>query len=457
MHKRASISKTMVIATCLFLISGFLLNSYSLVFVKGVFAQSSSSDETEELKNQLRQELEKIQNQIAQYQEQINQKRQEVESLQREIFILNTQIKKAELEIHQTELAIQETDLTINEINKKMADIEQKIDKERERLAEYIRLIYEYDQNSLLEIILKEGNFSDFFEQIQAFENINKVIQETIKEVRGLRKDLEKQKNQLEDKKEDYLELKRLQNIQKISINKQKIKKRNLLAQTRGQEKLYQKMIEKGYKDIQMIKNQLYLLEGIGVSMTLEQALGYARLAGARTGVRPAFLLAVLKKESSWGKNVGTGHWYKDMYQCYIKLGKRTKAEREKNAFLQIVRELNLDPDTVQVSAEPYYGCGGAMGAAQFMPTTWLAYKERVANLTGHHPPSPWNIGDAFTAAAIKLADAGASQRSYQSEWKAAMIYFAGRNWNNPIYRFYGDSVMELAKVIQEQVNLIGK
>ena len=75
--------------------------------------------------------------------------------------------------------------------------------------------------------------------------------------------------------------------------------------------------------------------------------------------------------------------------------------------------------------------------------------------MTGHNPPDPWNIDDAFTASAIKLAAAGANQRTYAAEHKAAMIYFAGSRWNRPHYQWYGDSVMELAAVIQEQLDAI--
>jgi len=163
------------------------------------------------------------------------------------------------------------------------------------------------------------------------------------------------------------------------------------------------------------------------------------------TGVRPAFLLAVLKNESSWGEGVGTGFWRQDM------------SPNDRQAFIQICEELNVDPDQVSVSSKPSYGWGGAMGPAQFLPSVWLSYQDRVAKLTGHKPPNPWNVGDAFVAAALKLADNGANSGTPDEEWKAAQIYFAGSNWDNPTYYFYGDQVMDLAGVIQDQLDLITK
>jgi membrane-bound lytic murein transglycosylase B len=177
--------------------------------------------------------------------------------------------------------------------------------------------------------------------------------------------------------------------------------------------------------------------------MTLEEALAHAEFAASKTGVRPAFLLAVLKKESSWGTNVGTGFWKSDMHP------------RDHAAFMAICQELNFDPNTMPVSRKPSYGWGGAMGPAQFLPSVWQSYKSRIADLTGHNPPNPWNIDDAFTASAIKLSNNGASGKTYNTEWKAAMLYFAGSRWNKAVYRFYGDSVMEFASTLQQQIDAI--
>jgi hypothetical protein len=86
-----------------------------------------------------------------------------------------------------------------------------------------------------------------------------------------------------------------------------------------------------------------------------------------------------------------------------------------------------------------------------------MGYRDRVAKLTGNNPPSPWNNLDAFTAAAIKLSSDGADARTYYAEWKAAMIYFAGSNWNKPSLSFYGDDVMAIASRFQKDIDVLEK
>ena len=63
------------------------------------------------------------------------------------------------------------------------------------------------------------------------------------------------------------------------------------------------------------------------------------------------------------------------------------------------------------------------MGPAQlFLPLGWVT--KSVSNLTGKTPANPWDIRDAFTAAAIKLTGDGAN--GTDKGRNAAMKYFAG-------------------------------
>jgi membrane-bound lytic murein transglycosylase B len=103
------------------------------------------------------------------------------------------------------------------------------------------------------------------------------------------------------------------------------------------------------------------------------------------------------------------------------------------------------------VSKEPSYaGCGGAMGPAQFLPTTWLLYEKRVAELTGHNPPNPWNVEDAFTAAALFLADRGAASKTVAGETSAAKAYISGsQSCNRYVCRSYASRIISLARDIE--------
>jgi len=425
-------------------LSAFLL--VCLLLANNVLALTDK----EELKKQLEEQMRQLQGQIGQYENKIGENKQKARSLENEINLLENQIKKINLEIQETRLGIQRADLNIDQIQKEIDDVQSKIDYQKKLLSEYVRLIDQYDNETLLEIALENQRLSDFFDQINAIENVQTKVYGVLEEIKSSKTELESEKKYLEEEREEQNRLKALQEIQKNTVRKQQDRQEYILKETKGQEKIYQQKIQSTQKDIEYIRRQLTLLEKY--HLTLEQAVTTAVAASSKTGIRAAFLLGVLEIESRLGVNVGTGNWQKDMYQCYKKLGKISKAEKEKEAFLEITRELGLNPDILQVSAEPSYGCGGAMGPAQFMPTTWLAYKDEVARLTGHNPPSPWDPLDSFTAAAVKLARDGANQRTYEAEHQAARIYFAGGNYKSKTAQRYGNMVMSQAEEFQKQL-----
>ena len=289
---------------------------------------------------------------------------------------------------------------------------------------------------------------SDFFNELNNVRTTQENLQNTIDSIRSIKSGLEIKKIDLEDKKDEMLQLKTIQELEKKNLVQNKSTKDKILRDTKGQESKFQELVKKSQKDIQMIKEQITYLEQNGVSV--EDAIKFGQLAAIAAGIRPAFLIAILEIESRLGKNVGTGTWISHQYRCYKRLGKPQRAEQEKAAFMKIVNSLGMNPDTVKVSREPNYGCGGALGPAQFLPTTWLGYVDKVAALTGHNPPNPWNIEDAFMASAIKLAAGGANSKTQAGEIRAAKAYVSGNpNCTQAICYSYSSMVIRKAAEIE--------
>ena len=134
----------------------------------------------------------------------------------------------------------------------------------------------------------------------------------------------------------------------------------------------------------------------------------------------PPFLLGVLIQESNKGQSVGG---------CNYKSSKMTSTQL--TAFKAICKELKYDYKDRPVSCPPksYKGTGGAMGVPQFMPTTWLGYKDTIASYSGNDPPDPWNLFDGVVAMAAKLSKDGASKKTRFAEAKSYCVYLAGKNW----------------------------
>ncbi|MDP3953861.1 MAG: lytic murein transglycosylase [bacterium] len=406
-------------------------------------------------------QIQDIQKLIDEYQSQLEENSQQKRTLETEISKLNTQINKIQLEIKSLNVSIERTGFEIEDTKQKIEDSKSKIDIHKSALAGYIKEINAADQETLTQVLLKNKSISDFFDNLNDIETTQDKLRLVIEDIKLLKSDLEQKETNLVDKKDELEQLRYLQQIEKNSVASVKSERDSILNATKGQEKQFQDLIAKSQRDINAIRSQISFLLQQGI--TAEDAVKYAELAALRAGIRPAFLLAILEIESGLGRNVGSGNWRDDMYECYIRLGTiyyparkayyLKRAETEKSAFFKITNKLGLDPDSVKVSKEPSYGCGGAMGPAQFIPSTWLAYEERVVALTGHNPPNPWSIEDAFMASAIKLAAGGADSKTRAGEIGAAKAYIGGsRTCSSSICNSYSSAVLRKAEEIERNL-----
>jgi peptidoglycan hydrolase CwlO-like protein len=401
--------------------------------------------------NTLNQQIEQIQAQIQQYQEQIDTTSKKAGSLANEISILTNQMNKIQLEIKSLNIAIDQTNQEISLTQGQIGNAESKIGLHESALGKSLQNLYQIDQENFAQILLKNSQLSDFFNNLRNIEDTEANLKNAINSIKDIKTDLEDKETKLQDKRSDLEDLQQLQASERDNLKSTENYKNQLLKKTKGEEARYQTLVAQSKQDIERIKTQITYLQQNGVSA--EDAIKYGQLAAIGAGIRPAFLIAILEVETGLGKNVGTGNWQKDMYQCYLKINRPDRAATEKNAFLQITTKLGLDPDSVKVSREPNYGCGGAMGPAQFLPSIWLAYESRVATITGHNPPNPWNIQDAFTASAIKLAQGGATSKDTKGESAAARAYIGGSpNCKSSICNYYANTVANKAAIIAQSL-----
>lgn len=367
-------------------------------------------------------------------------------SLERDLAILSAQIEKAKLSIKATALAIQGLVEDIGVKNNTIGKYSAKIASEQDSLAGLMRRTNELDKYSIVEVALSDQDLSNFFSDLDNFQYIEDSVSSSLDRVGAAKKVTEIEKAALEDKKAEETDLRKIQELEQSRLKANETEKNNLLKTTKGQEAAYQTILKDKQKSAASIRAELFTLQG-STAISFEKALAYARTASDRTGVRPALILGIIAEESNLGQNVGTGTWTVDM-----------KSPRDTEPFKLITSSLGLDPNKMPVSKKAWYGWGGAMGPAQFIPSTWVLYIDRIGNLTGHHPPNPWDPSDAFTATALLMKDNGAAKQTPSAERFAALCYLAGcTNAKKKSYAFYGDDVMALATKYQNQINILGQ
>ncbi len=392
----------------------------------------------------------------------ITKTEQEKRTLQNEIYTLSRRIENLSYQIYQSNLVIKDLGLQVQDTEASIEKTSSKIENSRQQLTNILQVIYEKDQVSLIEILLSEKELSDFFDDLMALESLNSKNQELLSEIKNLKSSLEGEKISLDEEKTGLEKMVSIQSLQKQESAKTKEGQEYFLKMTEEEYQQFLKEKEEVEEKAAAIRARIFELIGVPEAPTFGEALDIAKHVETITGVRPSLLLAVLTQESNIGKNVG---------QCYLKNPKTgagviayngkevpnvMKPTRDVQPFLKITQELGRDPYKTPVSCPipSVGGYGGAMGPAQFIPSTWVLYKDKVKAITGKEA-DPWDIKDAFLAAALYLADYGAAQQTYNAEWRAAMIYFSGTT--NTIYRFYGDSVMAIAARYEKDIEAIEK
>ncbi|TSC62805.1 MAG: peptidase M23B [Parcubacteria group bacterium Gr01-1014_48] len=412
-----------------------------------IFAQEQPVDsQVASRKAQLERELEDLEKKIDTQRSLVQEKQRERVTFERDVAILDANIEKARLGIKQRTIAISRLSDEIDDKETIISELDEKIGRGKESLAQLIRKTNEIDNLSLVEVVLGNKNLSEFFVDLDSFQSIKHGLQISFAEIRTTKEKTAAARDALAEKQSDEIELRAIQELQKKKIEAQEKEKQRILTASKGVEAQYQKVLKDQEKTAAMIRSELFMLRG-SAAIPFGTALDLAKRAGKKIGIRPAFILGIIAEESNLGENVGKGNWQTDMHPT-----------RDVPVFKDITARLGLDPDSVPVSKKAWYGWGGAMGPAQFIPSTWILYEKQLASLTGHNPPNPWDPGDAFMGAAILLADNGADGGTPRAERLAALRYLAGwKNATNPSYAFYGDEVMELAAKYQSQIDILDR
>ncbi|MDD5606691.1 MAG: lytic murein transglycosylase, partial [Candidatus Pacebacteria bacterium] len=351
-----------------------------------IFAQSRDAE-----KKALETELEELEELIRQYNIDITKTEAEKQSLQFRINSLVNQINQLDLQIKQGNLVIQKLGIQIEDTKTAIQNTILKIEDLNRNLVDILNQIYRQDQKTYAEILLAEKSLSSFFNNLVNLEILNTKNKEILKDIKSLKANLEGQKVSLDQERESVQKTVQVQAIQKQQSAVVKQEQETLLGMTEAQYQQYLREKAELEKKAEEIRSKIFELVGVSTTdaPTFGEAIELAEKIGQITGVRPAFLLAILQQESAIGRNVG---------QCYLKdissgtsIGIKTGTEfkngihptRDLPLFLNITKELGKDPLKTPISCAilGVPGYGGAMGPAQFIPSTWMVYRTRLQEI----------------------------------------------------------------------------
>ncbi len=423
-----------------------------------IFSYAQNTETVEQRSARLKAELIQVEKEQAETEKILADTQSQSASISRDILILNTKIKAAQLSIKAKNLTIETLGKDINNKQAKIVDLNGHINRGKETLAQIMRKNNEIESISFVEFLLSREDLSHIFIDVDNFQSVQESLKTTFANIRADKSQVEIEKSNLNTKKNQETDAKVAIESQKKNIEVNEKDKQNLLIISKGNEKAYAAELALKKAKAAEIRAALFSLAGGSKSIPFELALKYANEVSVKTGIRPAFLLAIITQESNLGANVGA---------CYVTnlatgdgVGKNTglpfeqvmKAPRDTQSFINITKSLGLDSTKTAVScpigSAKYYkgrGFGGGMGPSQFIPSTWDLFINRISNAFNISTPDPWNPEHAFLASAFYLTDLGAVNGSYTGEIKAACRYYGTGGSSCS----YGSQVMVKASNIQ--------
>lgn len=404
----------------------------------------------------LQQELSNLEKQIASYEKMLSLTKKQrvkiaglIDQLKRQRMALQEQIRLSTLSLGSLQRHIDSVLIDIGN----QAILLQKMHNE---LSSLMRLVSVSVSHTPFESLVVHKTLSSYLDEQERLGPILGLLQLKFISYKAILAQLNEKKHELKQNSQELEHSLHKQSIQHEQLVENTQLQTALLTKTKQKEKTTAQQLTDSKAKAKAIRNRIYELFNVGKQISFGAAYEIAKWVANQYRIRPAYLLAIVTQESNLGKNVGTCNRATDPPEKHWRV--IMKPSRDHEPFLAITKELDLDPNTTAVSCPmirngKQIGWGGGMGPAQFIPSTWMGYRNKVRAVTGK-TPNPWDIRDAFIAAASKLSNDGATVQG-TGEFNAALRYFSGSV--DLTYRFYGDNVRSITERYEKDIQQLEK
>lgn len=240
----------------LFLIGGI---AYAVSFA---YSQESggNKEEIEQLNKEIaarKDKIKQLEETINKYKKNVEQKQLEGVSLRNQMGILDSRLEKISIDIELTREKIKNVELEIEALELSIQDKEAIITKQKAIITKIIQNLHANDQKNYLEILLTNNSFSEFYDQARYLENIYVDLGHSVKSLRLAKEDLDNKKQQADNRRLSYEDLKKELEGKKADLNDQYGVKQNLLVQTKASEAQFQTLLSSLRKEYQIIEGEV--------------------------------------------------------------------------------------------------------------------------------------------------------------------------------------------------------
>lgn len=201
-----------------------------------------------------------------------------LEGVEKEISTLKDQLTNLDKQIANTESLVNNVKMQIvqkeNRLTEIRQDIEMKkiaIENQKQMLSEYLKTLYEqessisdtFDENqsiNIAKLLLSDIPVGEQLQQVQYFEVLEATGRQLFSELEKLLTELEQNQKNLEEEKMKLSGLYEILEEEKSNLDTKRVAKTNLLEQTKGDEKIYQQLLEQSKRQQAQIQEDMAIL-----------------------------------------------------------------------------------------------------------------------------------------------------------------------------------------------------
>ena len=250
------------------------------VILSAVLWQPSASmaQLTDEERAELEQQLAELEEEIKETQSTLAETRQQTASYQRDRAILDGQIQEAQLSIRQKNLAISSLNDEISVREEAIVLYEDQIYRHKNQLAAALRQTNAAEDKTLVEMVLSNQGFSEFFQDFDRLQEVRLQLAAAIEEVEDFRDAVNAERERLGLKRVEEIDVRQAIERQKQTVEIAEQQKRQLIAANIDKEEDYQSLIQEKQAEAQKIRDALFALRDAG-PVPFGTALEYANAA----------------------------------------------------------------------------------------------------------------------------------------------------------------------------------
>ncbi len=215
----------------------------ALILTPFVFYAQNASDLKSKIDDR-NNEIQKLEEEIASYTKQLGVIGLEASSLGNSIKELDLNKKKLNADIKITQTKIGGTNLDIQNISLDIGNKEEKISADQKAISQGIREIGDNDRIDLIAVLLSENKLTDAWNEIEQIKTLQSNLRQRIIELKDIKTDLEKNKNEAEQAKQKLVFLNGELGDQKKINDQNTTAKNKLLKDTKNKESNYKKILQ---------------------------------------------------------------------------------------------------------------------------------------------------------------------------------------------------------------------